>query len=170
MPTSPPTKCRTPECPHLVYGGYCDQCRNSSKAESKVTIIAGAPCSGKTTYVHEHAKAGDLILDLDAIHEALGSPNDHNHPKQLLPFALAARDAIIERLGEPHDVPNTWLIVTGDTIQKRHIVPNAEVIVIYPTMRECLERATQRPHWTNQVIEQWYANYEPHSKDVVICP
>ena len=37
-----------------------------------LVIVTGPPCSGKTTYVSEHHEPGDVIIDFDAMAEALG--------------------------------------------------------------------------------------------------
>ena len=34
-----------------------------------ITLVTGAPASGKTTYVHRHAKPSDAIIDLDIYKE-----------------------------------------------------------------------------------------------------
>ena len=34
-----------------------------------ITLVTGAPASGKSTYVRYHAKPGDVIIDLDNIKE-----------------------------------------------------------------------------------------------------
>lgn len=34
-----------------------------------ITLVTGAPASGKSTYVRYHAKPGDVIIDLDRIKE-----------------------------------------------------------------------------------------------------
>lgn len=34
-----------------------------------ITLVTGAPASGKTTYVRYHSKPGDVIIDLDKIKE-----------------------------------------------------------------------------------------------------
>lgn len=34
-----------------------------------ITLVTGAPASGKTTYVHRHAKPGDVIIDMDNFRE-----------------------------------------------------------------------------------------------------
>lgn len=34
-----------------------------------ITLVTGAPASGKSTYVRYHAKPGDVIIDLDKIKE-----------------------------------------------------------------------------------------------------
>lgn len=35
-------------------------------------VICGPPCSGKSTYVREHAEDGDLLVDYDVIAQAFG--------------------------------------------------------------------------------------------------
>ena len=35
------------------------------------TVVWGPPCSGKTTYVKAHFKAGDVICDFDPLYQAL---------------------------------------------------------------------------------------------------
>lgn len=42
-----------------------------------VHVISGAPCAGKTTYVKEHQKSGDVVIDADAIASAFGSEQKH---------------------------------------------------------------------------------------------
>ena len=41
-------------------------------ASMPVTLVCGPPAAGKTTYVPEHAKPGDVIIELDACIEAAG--------------------------------------------------------------------------------------------------
>lgn len=40
----------------------------------RVRVVTGPPCSGKSTYVDEHANRGDLVIDLDRIAYAVGYP------------------------------------------------------------------------------------------------
>ena len=55
---------------HTVMNGtYIDEQGQIQK--QKIIIVHGAPASGKTTYVHKHREPGDLIVDLDAIKDAI---------------------------------------------------------------------------------------------------
>lgn len=42
-----------------------------------VKVIYGCPCSGKSTYVSEHAEQNDIIFDYDAILCAITTRNKH---------------------------------------------------------------------------------------------
>jgi len=59
----------------------------------KITIVAGPPAAGKTTYVQQNMGPNDLVIDLDAIAQAIGSHNSHGHSPALMKFAWEARDA-----------------------------------------------------------------------------
>ncbi|MFC3238240.1 HNH endonuclease, partial [Streptomyces nitrosporeus] len=66
--------------------------------QAVVTLVCGPPCSGKTTYVRDRAQGGDLVVDWDALAQALGSPHPWDHPAPLTPFIAEARDAVTARL------------------------------------------------------------------------
>ena len=36
-------------------------------------VVTGPPCGGKSTYVREHAKPGDFVIDLDRLALAITS-------------------------------------------------------------------------------------------------
>ena len=42
-----------------------------------VYLIYGSPCSGKTTYVKEHFKTGDIVCDVDKLYSALCFNEEH---------------------------------------------------------------------------------------------
>ena len=120
-----------------------------------VHVITGAPCSGKSTYIEEHAKQGDLIIDFDKMAVAMGAES-HNLTSHIKEATMRARDAVIS-VALANEKAESWII---DTNMKRDYPKSVEVVVLDPGKEVCLERAKRdgRPEWTIDVIEQWYAN------------
>lgn len=76
-----------------------------------LTVVTGAPCSGKSTYVRQHAVPGDVVIDFDLIAQALGSPVDHGHDSQYWKVAIEARDAAIKAaIGRHREGCRVWVI------------------------------------------------------------
>ena len=61
-------------------------------------VITGHICAGKTTWVEEHARADDLVIDHDAMALALSRPGTQHHlyPKAAGELARAIRWATID--------------------------------------------------------------------------
>lgn len=81
-------------------------------------IVTGPPAAGKTTYVAEHAKPGDIRIDLDHIANTLAgeSVDNHEHAPHIFAVAKAARQAAIDAaIKQDRDV---WLIHTKPTAKQ----------------------------------------------------
>ncbi|MFD3352749.1 AAA family ATPase [Streptomyces fradiae] len=134
-----------------------------ARVATRVTLVCGPPCSGKTTYVREHAAPGDLVVDWDALAQALGSPHPWAHPAPLTPFIAEARDAVIARLDRRHDVERAWIIATAprETDRARLAPDGAAVVVLATPEDECVRRARrdERPADTIDAIESWWRTY-----------
>ena len=58
-----------------------------------IHVVTGHVCSGKSTYVRNHAKPGDIVIDMDRIALALsveGTPH-HDYPRHVVDVVRAAR-------------------------------------------------------------------------------
>jgi predicted ABC-type ATPase len=44
-----------------------------------VTVVAGLPGAGKSTYVRDHMGKGDIVFDADEIHHAITYRDAHSH-------------------------------------------------------------------------------------------
>ena len=76
--------------------------------------VTGASGSGKSTYVRDRAKWGDLTIDVDAIFQAFSGLPYYEKPLPLLPFVLQARDAAIDRLSRSAEgLSAAWIIMGG---------------------------------------------------------
>ena len=170
MPWSPKQKCASPSCGNLVDKGWCEECQKKNLSELEITVVAGPPGSGKTTYVHKHMSEGDLVIDLDAIAVALGSPTTHLHSAIYLPFMLTIRDALLERLYEPSDIGHVWYIATAPLNKQRRMWWQAKVIVLETSLDTCLESIASRGNEDTYIrlINEWWDKYETNPADTII--
>lgn len=173
MPRRPHSPCRGPACSTLLPGyGYCPDCTATMVRTTQITLVTGPPCAGKNTYVRHRAKPGDLIVDFDAIISAIGGAGDHDQPEHLKPFALDARDAVVERLFTArHDVQTAWIILSAPQAKDRETYRRrgAHVVLLLPDQATCHARArAERPPAWLDYIDGWYSAYTPAAEDEVI--
>jgi len=134
-----------------------------------LTVVSGAPCSGKTTFVLENAKADDVVIDLDRIAVALtvGVVEGHDFSKACKAIARSARDAAKRKALEyaSNDRGFTvWLIESSPAPSAVSLYRQigAKFVVCNPGLDVCLERLKDRPVHNrmemDKVIREWYAN------------
>lgn len=163
-------------------GILCRSC-NSAKQDSlepprvpglSVTLIAGPPCGGKSTYLRTHAGPNDLVVDYDAIAVALqASGTTHQQIDVHKHFIWEARDAVLERLAlGNHGVRAAWVIASApkrkerDRYRRRY---GAQVVVVTAPEEVCLRRAmSERPDDWYGHVRGWFDKYEPDPLDVVV--
>lgn len=81
-------------------------------------VICGPPNSGKTTYVREHASAGDLVFDWDAVAAAVTAggvpPGEAQLPAHINDAVMTMRDALMWWVGGGgSDAPGVWFITAN---------------------------------------------------------
>ena len=126
-----------------------------------ITVVLGPPCSGKSTYVAETAKPGDVIIDYDVLAQAFGSPTAHDAPKAIGDVTFPARTSAINQVIKGVEA-DAWIIHTSpqpDQLE-RYRQAGAVFKTIDPGKDVCLERAAAdgRPERTIAAIERWYAD------------
>ena len=69
-----------------------------------IHVVTGHVCSGKSTFVREQAKPGDVIIDMDRIALALTTEdtNHHDYPQHVAEIAKAARWSAIDHAAKLH--------------------------------------------------------------------
>lgn len=134
--------------------------RGTSAASGFVTVVAGAPCSGKSTYIAEHHLPGDVVVDFDHLAQALGAParlnlatSDYAAVRQAARDARAAVIAAAKR--GKYGTARVWIIQTW----AGEWPAGVEIMTLNPGADVCHERATVdgRPQETHDVIDQWYS-------------
>lgn len=87
----------------------------SEEVDVALIVVTGPPAAGKTTYIAEHAKPGDIRIDLDHIANTLAGEDmdNHEHEAHILTVAKAARRAAIDAAIKQDCT--VWLIHTKPT-------------------------------------------------------
>lgn len=126
---------------------------------NKITVVTGAPCSGKSTYVSEHSAAGDVVIDYDVLAQAFGSDVAHDTSGAIRRVALNAREEAIKTILEGIESP-AWIIHTTPREDWLKAYQDAGVVfhTMETTQEECLDRAAAdgRPEGTEAAIKDWY--------------
>lgn len=124
----------------------------------------GPPASGKSTWVREHAKPGDVTIDYDDLVQALTPTGPDRSQRDASPVvvavAQAARRAAIEEAIRHRNKVNVWII--DSTPPRNRILYyqrlHARFHTCDPGYAECMRRAReQRNPRLVQVCEDWYA-------------
>lgn len=133
-----------------------------------IWIVTGPPCSGKSTYIRENAKAKDIIIDMDRIALALTVEDalPFEYDDKVRRIARSARQAAVREainLAQGERYTNTWIIHTDPSPDQRmsYRAANARFMEFDPGKEVCLERLKSRPvqnqKIAHQVIEDFYA-------------
>lgn len=138
-----------------------------------LTVVTGPPCSGKSTYVREHAKPGDIVIDFDVLARALGSPTPYDPPAPILWTAMAARNAAVNAAIRQHQRGATaWIIHTriphGD--RERYERDGAHIVTLNADPQVLHARADEgRPAIWHQLIDQWTPDAPPRPAAVRVA-
>lgn len=125
-----------------------------------ITVITGPPCSGKTRHARQHATPGDLVIDFDAIAQALGSTSAHDHPPWLREITAAAWAAAVRRATD-YPRHRTWIIDSRPTParQQDYARAGAKIVALTADAAELHRRADAdgRPAAAHAAIDEFLA-------------
>ena len=132
-----------------------------------LTVVTGAPCSGKTTYVQQHAGPGDIVIDFDLIAQALGSPVTHGHSHPITRTAQAARRAAINAAISHHRRgARVWIVECDPTMemQAHYHRSGARFVSLRVSKDELHRRADDRPDAWHGLIDHHLARQGDHGQ------
>jgi hypothetical protein len=145
----------------------CDDCHNAKTASEAngyaaanhpdwlgpsaipLTIVSGPPASGKTTYLKDKARPGDIVVDLDGIMRRLRPTYTHWSgalDKGLFNRAIRERNTMLGRL-KNESGKRAWFIISAPTQAERDWWQGklgGEVVLLHPGVEECKRRAIER--------------------------
>ncbi len=136
-----------------------------------VVLIAGPPCSGKTTLAFQLARERPgIVLDRDVIARGLGSTRGWLHEEALTERAEEIMQGEVARIGEAEDI--TAYVVRSVPVPAARVglAEQLRASVVYlldPGIGECMRRATEddRPAGTHRGVREWYRRYRPAGVD-----
>jgi len=142
-----------------------------------LVIVAGAPGSGKSTYVAGRAGAGDVVIDVDAIIAEQTGSAERVWTRPVLECALTERNARLRALAES-EAERAWFIVTAARLEARRQWADAlgacEIAVCYAAATECKARIvadwTRRNVWQEQsaAVDRWHAAFTYRAAETVV--
>jgi hypothetical protein len=121
-------------------------------------LVVGPPGSGKTKYVADHRGTTDLVVDYDAIAEALGSTVTHGHDQPMHGVVMAARNAVLKSLRRGEcDSRRAWIISANPSAES--IFPFHDRVVVDPGRDVVLAQVetSSRPDSWLALVDDWYA-------------
>lgn len=132
-----------------------------------ITVVTGPPCSGKSTFVDENAKSGDIIIDMDVLALALTTPDvePYGYSSFVREVAIAARSAAVKRalqVAQGERYLGVWVIHTDPSPNERSVyrAMGGRIQEINPGLDVCLSRLSERKlvkaSITEKVIRDWY--------------
>lgn len=129
-----------------------------------IRLVCGPPAAGKTTYVKEHAKQGDLIIDLDALRETYVHDDIAKAVRQTLEASVQSHTG------------DAWVIRTLADSNKRTDAAKRlgadEVVVIATPADLAKERARKRDpdKDLSEPIDRWWNSYSVVQSDLIVSP
>ena len=142
---------------------------------SRVVLIAGPPCSGKTTAATRWSSSADVVLDFDVIARELGSPALWLHPEPWRSQADSRmRQAVAALPGTGPGVAFVIRSAAAATYRARlaRSLGVEACVVLDPGVDVCIDRAERahRPPGTVEQIRAWYRVFRPWAGDVSTFP
>lgn len=134
-----------------------------------IQIVTGPPCGGKSTYITDRAKPGDIIVDMDRIALALTAEGTapFTYSQRIRQVAERARaaavtEALIVAQGERYQ--NVYIIHTDPSPDQRayYRAMGGRIIECNPGREECYRRLESRPKENHAIAKKWIDEYFKH--------
>jgi hypothetical protein len=130
-------------------------------------LVTGPPAAGKSTWVRQNAKSGDITIDYDAIAAVLTPLQEgvRAYPKHVSAVTQAARRAAIDTAIEYRESTDVYVIhsTPSEKMIKFYQRLGAKIVTVDPGRDVVLSRCDkQRPWQMKQVANRWYQDRNPN--------
>lgn len=153
------------DCHNKIHGRF------GYKPTHNVYIVFGAPLSGKHTYVREHIRKGDIVIDMDRLYEAVSMQPCFDKPDNLFNNVIGIHNLLIDNIKTRYGKWNNAWIIGGyaDRYKRERTADELSASIIFcdVSKEECLRRLEldtnrmyRKAEW-KQFIEKWFNEYTP---------
>jgi 5-methylcytosine-specific restriction protein A len=160
--------------PDAYWLGPMSHPRWFTRVKVPMTIVCGAPASGKSTYVKHHMRrASEVLIDLDSIADnTFGVPTRSLGSEQML-HCLRLRNELLKLHMDEVKCTHLWLIVAEPRAVARQwwwdTVKPTRIIVLETPIDACISRAWEdNKHRDVADISKWWDDYSPRRGDIVV--
>jgi predicted kinase len=144
----------------------------------RTNLVVGPPGSGKSTFVEQNKKDGDIVIDLDEIKSELtGKPAHSFAPRNIVEESIKIRNKRIEELQEKVLTGKTlWIILTGGVnkdrfIWKMMLMPYRTYVMNCSSV-ECIRRIKARNSETEyeqiEAAKRWFKTFALMGNEIVV--
>ncbi len=148
----------------------CLDCHNKEHRRfgyaKQVYIVYGSPLSGKSTLVRELMRPGDMVVDLDALWQAVTFQSEYIKPNNVRFNVFKLRDELIDQIKMRYGNWCDAYIIGGypDKYERERLAQSlgAEMIYCESSKAECLNRlaSSNKPaDWMVYILD-WWEKYE----------
>lgn len=159
----------------------CKRCHgdvHSSRVQgyAKAYVICGPPGVGKTTYVQDRLRWGDLVVDVDYLWRALTGLEMRAKPEPVYPLVMDVRDFLLDKLRHPTSVDRAWVVATAPRAEKRQQLAsetNGEIVLLLSDREEIKRRIREDETRSDvdqqlELVEEWFDAYTERDDDQVV--
>ncbi|MFF2502184.1 hypothetical protein ACFVTY_02125 [Streptomyces sp. NPDC058067] len=124
-------------------------------------VVTGPPAAGKSSWIKAHAKASDIVIDLDLMALAMAGPgaDHHAHSEVLMRVVHRARFAALNEAYQHLDKVDVYVIHTQPSAKAlaKYKRLDARIVTVDPGRDIVMARvkAMRQPEM-ERVVSRWY--------------
>jgi len=143
------------------------------------TIVCGPPGSGKSSYVEQRLRWGDVVVDVDKLWVAISGQKEYDKPEGLLPYVMEIRGAIYRAISMGKGrIRHAWIIAGLPSVEDRDRLRSQlqtdDVVVLETPHVSCLRnirndpRRAERWEYWQEIVGKWWLRYERDERDEIV--
>ena len=144
----------------------------------RFNLVCGPPGSGKSSFVNNNFKKGDVVVDLDEMYSCFTKEPLHGYKDSgLLDVIKKTKMNLIENIIRCKSLGDVWCISCLPSGQRRKVVSrqmrNAKIFLLMPSKDQCIkqilnDKREYSDNYAINIVEQWYEKFTANSTDIIV--